>query len=404
MKLSIVHPMDPCIQGLGGFNTCIDGVLRYAPDTWDLELIGVTRDPDARPAGRWTPLEFGGRRIQFYPSLVETEPDKVRPVPLSLRFVLACRARRVRPSGDVVQFHRPESGYAMRLTGRQQAVYFIHNHPEEVVSEFSDVRWRRLGWLFERVLWDRLRQADMIVVVDPRSRSWVGKKSEAFARRTHWLPQWADDRFFHAADRNTRDMDRVALRKAADLPLDLRVIGFAGRLETQKDPKLLLDAFGRVSTRRPDTALVYVGAGRMEQTIRQSAQSMGLGDRVRVIQPTPREALASVYRGFDVTVCSSGFESGPRVIFESLACGTPVASFDVGQVADLLHDATPSGAGSLVEERNSVSLADAIERILEFPVSEERVRQCRSVVADRTPRRALGALFDLYGSALKQAE
>lgn len=395
--------MDPWAQGLGGFNTCIDGILSYAPDSWDLELIGVTSDPDARPPGRWTYQEFGSRRIRFFPALIETEPERVRPVPLSLRFVLACRARRVRPSGDVVQFHRPESGYAMRLTARQQAVYFIHNHPKEVVSEFSDVRWRRLGRLFERVLLDRLRQADLIIVVDPRSRSWMGKKSVEFARRTHWLPQWADGVFFHSTDRKLRNMDRVALRKSADLPLDMRVIGFAGRIELQKDPVLLLDAFDRLSSRRPDTALIYVGAGRMEKTILRIAQSMDLADRVRVIKPVSRDALASIYRGFDVTVCSSGFEAGPRVVFESLACGTPVASFNVGQVADLLHNATPSGAGSLVGKRNSASLADAIDRILEFPMSEKRISQCTSVVANRTPLRALDPLFDLYRSALKQA-
>jgi len=224
-----------------------------------------------------------------------------------------------------------------------------------------------------------------------------------FARRTHWLPQWADGEFFHSTARKLRNMDRVALRKSADLPLDMRVIGFAGRIELQKDPVLLLDAFDRLSSRRPDTALIYVGAGRMEKTILRIAQSMDLADRVRVIKPVSRDTLASIYRGFDVTVCSSGFEAGPRVVFESLACGTPVASFNVGQVADLLHNATSSGAGSLVGKRNSASLADAIDRILEFPMSEKRISQCTSVVANRTPLRALDPLFDLYRSALKQA-
>ena len=398
MRLSIAHPLDPWAQGLGGFSACIDWVLRYAPDSWDLEFIGATSDPEARPPGRWNNIEFGGRRIRFFPALVEAEPNRVRRMPLSLRFVFACRAHRARPSGDIVQFHRPESGYAMRLAGRQKSAYFIHNHPEEVISEFSDVRWRRLGWLFKRVLWDRLHHADTIVTVDPRTRSWLSEISEEIFQRTYWLPQWADAEFFHSANHNLRDRDRIRLRKSADLPLDRRVIGFAGRLEIQKDPMLLLDAFGQISTRRRETALVFVGVGRMEKTILQWAQFKGLANRVRVVRPVPRSALASVYRGFDVTVCSSGFEGGPRMVFESLACGMPVASFDVGQVSEILHDATPSGAGILVKERNSTALADAINRILEFGMSDEQVQQCTAAVVGRTPRRALGPLFELYGS------
>ena len=265
MRLSIAHPLDPWAQGLGGFSACIDGVMRYAPDSWDLEFIGATSDPEARPPGRWNNVEFSGRKIRFFPALVEAEPNRVQRMPLSLRFVFACRAHRVRPSGDIVQFHRPESGYAMRLAGRQQSAYFIHNHPGEVIPEFSDVRWRRLGWLFNRVLWDRLHHADTIVTVDPRTRSWLSKISEEIPQRTYWLPQWADAEYFHSADHNLRDRDRIKLRKSADLPLDRRVIGFAGRLEIQKDPMLLLNAFGQISTRRRDTALVFVGAGRMEK-------------------------------------------------------------------------------------------------------------------------------------------
>ena len=29
--LSIVHPWDPWDQGIGGFDTALDGILRYAP-------------------------------------------------------------------------------------------------------------------------------------------------------------------------------------------------------------------------------------------------------------------------------------------------------------------------------------------------------------------------------------
>ena len=61
----------------------------------------------------------------------------------------------------------------------------------------------------------------------------------------------------------------------------------------------------------------------------------------------------------NVTLITSLRESGPLVARESLACGTPVVSVNVGDVKDYLPEFC------LVDDYNPVKLADAIELALQ---------------------------------------
>ena len=398
MKLSIVHPSDPWNQGLGGFDTCIDGVLRHAPSSWDIEVIGVTADPRACPPGQWIRREFNGRLVRFFAALEEREPDKVKFLPLSLRFVVACRLRRVAPSGQVVQFHRFESSLGCQLKRWQRAVYFLHNHPEEVVSEFSDLRWKRLGWLFRMILGWRFRQASWVVAVDPRTPDWAALEFPWLSGRATSLPQWADLEVFSAGTPDERVGVRSQIRDSLGVAPDARLIGFVGRIERQKDPLILVGAFAEVAGYDPTAALVVVGDGRLKKSMQLRSVALDVANRVHFVAPVKRAQLADYYRAFDVVACSSGFEAGPRVVFEALACGTPVVSFDVGQVRRLLGGGQKSWVGEVVSERNSDEMALALLRSLRHPTAEDRVLACVNAVRDYTPARALGPLFDLYQS------
>lgn len=398
MDLSIVHPSDPWNQGLGGFDACIDGVLRQAPADWRLELIGVSADPKSFPAGQWTSRSFADRTIRFFAALGENTPDKVKALPLSLRFAVACRVRGVAPTGRVVQFHRFESGLACRLRADQRAVYFLHNHPEEVDSRFSDLRWKRLGWLFRRVLRGRLQHADWIVGVDPRTPNWAAEKFSRLRGHTTWLQQWADPDVFNPGSFEQRVRTRREFRERLGLKEDAKLIGFVGRIERQKDPLTMVEAFAEVVMQHRSSVLVVVGSGRLKGFMRQHCDAMGVGEQVRFLPPVSRDRLAEYYKALDVIACSSGFESGPRVVFEALACGTAVVSFEVGQVPELLSKGRQAGVGEVVTSRSPHEFALALLRTLSAPISQARVLDCANLVHDHTPARALSPLFDLYDS------
>src|SRR3990170_1680305 len=96
VSLSIVHPWDSWQQAVGGFDTCLDGILRTAPSEWRIELIGFSADVRERPVGRWLDREFAGRPVRFFAAHARRTAGPTKALPLSLRFSAACRTRGVR--------------------------------------------------------------------------------------------------------------------------------------------------------------------------------------------------------------------------------------------------------------------------------------------------------------------
>ena len=260
--------------------------------------------------------------------------------------------------------------------------------------------WRqRLPGVFRPILNHSLEDADAVWCVDPRSTASLERELPALAGRVHWFSVWADPRDFDPGTERQRRGERDSLMKRLHLGGDARIVIFAGRLESQKDPLLLVDAIAMLRERRPDVQLLFVGQGRLEQAIRRRASDHGIGERVHIHAPVTRQQLASFYRACDVAACSSAFESGARHVFESLACGTPVVSFDVGQAKSVL---APLGdMGLLVMQRDARSLAAGLEGALARNGSPELVARCVAAVEWAKPQRALSGVFGEYSNWLE---
>jgi len=396
VDLTILHPMDPWRQGMGGFDTCIDGILRYAPPSWSIEVIGLTAEPEKRPVGKWTELRFADRSIRFFPALSDRDPTMVRRVPLALRFVLACRHRGAVAHGKVIQIHRFESGFGIRPHSHQKAVYFLHNHPEEVDSRYSDIRWRRFRRLFQALMASRMRRAAAAVAVDPRTPAWVAGRFPWLDGRAVLLHGWADPRLFSPGTMAERRSARQSLLSRLGLEREAKLVAFVGRIERQKDPLMMIEAFAELARLEAGVALVVLGDGRLREAMRRKAESLGQGRRVLFLAPTDRESVAELYRASDVLACTSGFEAGPRVVFEALASGTPVVSFDVGQVSEVLGPGAPEEIGGLVKARDPRLFAWTLASVLSLPASAGRAARCAAAVRAFTPRRALAGLFEMY--------
>ncbi len=395
VSVSLVHPWDPWRQGIGGFDTFLDGFLRYAPPDWDIELVGITAQPQNRKVGRWQTLDYAGRSVRFFPVLADSKPNLVHMVPLSLLFALAARLRRPSLSGGLVVYHRFESAYAVpRILPHQPAAFFLHNHPPEVASPSSDVRWARMTPIFRKLLLRSLNSASLVVCVDPRTPEWIAKALPSMNGKVIWQQQWADPAVFNLDQAGAKSDPRSELMGRLDLDGEMKWLVFAGRFEKQKDPLKLIEIFSMARRRLGRLGLVLVGDGRLRRRMEQAVAAHGVGDVVRFLPPVSRADLASVYRGCDVAVCTSAFEAGPRFIFEAMACGLPVVSFDVGQVGDVIG--RDCDVGYLVPDRSTSEFVEALECVLSSPQTPERATRCAKRVAAHTPQAALEPILADY--------
>lgn len=75
-----------------------------------------------------------------------------------------------------------------------------------------------------------------------------------------------------------------------------------------------------------------------------------------------REEVNLLMNACDVQLTTSHRESGPLVVKEAMACGTPVVSVDVGDVKEVMGNT----AGCYIAERHPDDLADKIKQALAF--------------------------------------
>lgn len=109
---------------------------------------------------------------------------------------------------------------------------------------------------------------------------------------------------------------------------------FVGRFEHQKGLKMLIDAFSKLDR---DHNLALVGDGSEKNYLQDYILSKKLSDNIIIEEYS--EDIISIYNRSRVLVLSSYYEGFPNVLIESIACGTPVVSYDM-----------PSGADEIVEE------------------------------------------------------
>jgi glycosyltransferase involved in cell wall biosynthesis len=115
---------------------------------------------------------------------------------------------------------------------------------------------------------------------------------------------------------------------------------FIGRLSAEKNVGLLLEAWKLVQlegSNKDDTALVLVGHGDFENDLRADVKRLGLSESVIFHGLEEKENIPKIMNASIGLVLNSVFEASPTVVKESLACGVPVVTTDVGDVKTMIN-------------------------------------------------------------------
>lgn len=170
--------------------------------------------------------------------------------------------------------------------------------------------------------------------------------------------------------------------------------------DPRKRGQLLLDAFARLRTRRPDARLLL------------TTVADPLGGRLPALTPgaewIPADSSAAVlaaYRRAWASVLPSVDEAFGLVLLESMAVGRPVAAARSGAAPELVAD---ERVGALFEPDDPADLAAAMDRVLALAGSKKTAAACRAAAEpwawdavvgryEAAYRRALAS--DQHGSA-----
>lgn len=163
-----------------------------------------------------------------------------------------------------------------------------------------------------------------------------------------------------------------------------------------KGVDVLLRAFARSFSNRPDTKLIVGGDGSERQQLEALANELGLGTQVKFLGHLSRKQVLEVMTSSDAFVLSSHYETFGVVLIEALALGKPVLATRCGGPESIV---TPAN-GLLVEKGSVEALSEGLLHLRE-QASEYDAETIRSSCLERFGESAvIEQLSEIYVSAI----
>lgn len=258
----------------------------------------------------------------------------------------------------VVQTHSSKAG----VLGRQAAhridadavIHTVHGW------SFNDSQPRLVAATYRSIERMMARRTDAIVVVSNADRvsglaSGIGRSDQYEIVRSG-IPLVVPAK-----------VDRAAVRVAFGWDDADVVVVSVGRLEAQKDPIALVEAFALAHKRHSCLRLVLIGDGSLAGDIRETALRHEVDGRVQLLGL--RHDVPHVIAAADAFALASRWEGLPRAVLEAMRARLPVVATDTGGVNDILSDGE---TGRLVPVGDTPAFAAAIAEVASHPDSARR--------------------------------
>ena len=178
---------------------------------------------------------------------------------------------------------------------------------------------------------------------------------------------------------------------------DKIVIGTIGRMASEKNHKVLIEAFAKLLPRYGDLRLRLLGGGPLETQLKALTARLEVQDAVEFCgfsNDTP-----GYLRSFDIFVLPSESEAMPLTLLEAIASGLPVVATSVGNVPRMVG---VTESGWLCAPGDVDSLAQALEKAI---TCEQRIKmgeQARAKVSQYFSANRMAADYERHYQQLIQ--
>ena len=257
--------------------------------------------------------------------------------------------------------------------------------PNEIRRDATGWEWKLKEWGYGR---------SNLTIVAPST--WIYRLAQQSMLKhlpIHHIPYGVDTDVY-------RPLDREMSRTALGIPPGKKVLLYIVRRMTpshkasyNKGADVLAQAVRDLpAALRKETVLLLVGEGASAFASELDMTTIPLG----FISSDHLKAL--VFSASDLFVFPTRADNLPLVLMESLACGTPAVSFDVGGVSDLVR---PGITGLLAEPENAKQISERIVQLLEDGNLCDRMRrQCREIAVKEY---SLDLYIDRHRALYRQA-
>lgn len=271
----------------------------------------------------------------------------------------------------------PLAGLTAKLLGKKVLLLLGSTNTADVLNEHLGIPNRRI---LAALLKANFHLADQIILYSDFAEAWgLGsyKKKVVIAQR-HFV-----------------NLKEFALKK--HISQRRAVVGFIGRFYETKGIRNFVEAIPKTLFRRPDVDFVIIGSGPLEQEVRSSLGENAVNGKVRFVGWIPHSELPTYLNCLKLLVIPSYTEACPNVMFEAMACGTPVLATQVGCVPDVIKERE---TGFLLRENSPACIAEQIVKSIEDPNLQQVAINARNLIESKyTYERVLRVWGDIINDA-----
>ena len=280
-------------------------------------------------------------KIPFESLDIKKPADLLSPVPIA-SFLKRFRA-------DAVHTHLVRGNINGRVAARMAGIRSV------ISTVHSSKQWMESHPLleFSAGVLDRLtvRLASVVVAVSEEVKQSVARLGGYKKNSILVIPNGTDtERFTPSRSGRTKARREIGVSES-----DF-VVGFAGRIDVEKNPFLMLDVMKRAAK------LVIAGEGRLSGELAALVRKSGLSEKV--IMLGQRADIPSLLSGFDSFFMPSRWEGHPLALCEAMSTGLPCVATPVGGTSLMVrHGAN----GFLVPEDDRDGMVDAFLTLIDNP-------------------------------------
>ncbi|MFD0941977.1 glycosyltransferase family 4 protein [Pedobacter boryungensis] len=175
----------------------------------------------------------------------------------------------------------------------------------------------------------------------------------------------------HAIDNKrfgeNRQEEASKLRAKFGIKEEEILVLFAGKLESVKNPMLLLSAFQKLNS--IDIHLLFVGNGELEKSLKEQTKENGQPENIHFLDFQNQTQMPTIYQACDLFCLPSNSETWGLAINEAMASGKPILVSDkVGCAVDLVNAKT----GSIFKHGD---LTDLTQKLIALTQSKSQLKK-----------------------------
>ena len=243
--------------------------------------------------------------------------------------------------------------YVLPLATPSRVVVTIHDIIHLLYPQFLP---NRLALFYaQRMMRRSLARADRVIAVSENTRSDLMEYFGVDGREIEVVYNGVDESFRHKLSED--DLDRWLRQLGIRRPYLL----FVGNPKPHKNLDRVIQAYARARQLAEfDAPLVCVGDRTAAQfKLRQRAEQLGVGDKVRLLGHVAQEALPSLYQGAMLFLYPTLYEGFGLPVVEAMASGTAVLTSNTSALKEIA-----GGHAHLVDPLDTERMARAIARLI----------------------------------------